>query len=207
MKNKAKKIRAWAVTDCGDFTTGYMEGSQSYDTPLLIYLQKDHAETRQNIILGSVRSVTVELAEEEEGEMTNLKAHAEAIARAAHFGQVDKGGAPRVDHVIYVSYCVQGEPAKIVALLHDTLEDSPLTNKSALQAIFGDEIAEAVDAITRRGGERYFDYIDRCRVNELAREVKIHDITHNLDKSRWPEMPESYEEREIKALRILGEQK
>lgn len=137
--------------------------------------------------------------------MTAIKSHAELIARAAHFGQTDNGGKPRIDHVIYVSSQVESEPAKVVALLHDTLEDSPLTTVEALEKLFGSEIALAVFAISRRSGEKYFDYIRRCRLNDIARKVKIEDICHNLNKDRWPEMPDSYQKRELKALELLWE--
>lgn len=129
--------------------------------------------------------------------------HAALIAKAAHFGQTDKGGKPRFEHVRHVSNQCPFWIYKIVALLHDTIEDSPLTTIKALRKLFNDEIAEAVDAISRREGEKYFDYIERCKRNSIARVVKIEDIKHNSDRNRWPEMPDSYMKREVKALAIL----
>lgn len=43
------------------------------------------------------------------------------------YGQVDKGGAPYILHPIRVMLACEGEKEKIVALLHDTLEDTALT--------------------------------------------------------------------------------
>lgn len=129
--------------------------------------------------------------------------HALLIAEAAHYGQFDKGGRPRFEHVRYVGDRFTESIYRIVGFLHDTLEDSPLTSRSALAEIFGETVSDAVWAITRQGGEKYFDYIERCKQNSIAREVKIQDILHNMDKSRWPEMPESYEKREVKALAML----
>lgn len=133
----------------------------------------------------------------------SITTHAKLIATAAHYGQTDKGGVPRINHCAYVAAQMTSEILQVVAWLHDTLEDSPLTSKSALSAIFGEQIAESVDAITRRYDEQYFDYIHRVKADHWARLVKIEDIKHNMDRSRWPEMPESYHEREVKALAIL----
>ena len=48
------------------------------------------------------------------------------LAAEAHTGQVDKGGAPYILHPIRVMLACEGEKEKIVALLHDTLEDTAL---------------------------------------------------------------------------------
>lgn len=125
------------------------------------------------------------------------------LAKAAHVGQVDNGGMHRFLHVEAVANKCIVPTFQIVAYLHDTLEDSTVTNKECIAATFNDEVAEAVDAITRRKGEQYFDYIRRCKENRIARAVKQMDIHHNMDRARWPEMPDSYAEREEKALRIL----
>jgi hypothetical protein len=129
---------------------------------------------------------------------------ARAIATAAHLNQFDKGGKPRLNHVLYVGDQFSDETRKIVGYLHDTIEDSKLFTVETLRATFGNDIANAVDAISRRDGEQYFDYIARCKKNSIAREVKIEDLKHNMDRSRWPEMPDSYYKREVKALEKLG---
>lgn len=129
--------------------------------------------------------------------------HAILIAQAAHYGQTDKGGRPTFDHCAHVSSQFDNETYQIVGVLHDTMEDSPLMGYEACVSLFGDEVAQAVDAISRRPNEKYFDYINRCNLNPIARAVKIADIHHNSDRSRWPDMPDSYLEREKKALAIL----
>lgn len=129
--------------------------------------------------------------------------HAQLIAEAAHYGQFDKGGVPRASHAIHVGACFNDYQHRIVGYLHDVIEDSPLIFLQGIYDVFGKEVGAAVDAITRREGEKYFDYIFRCEQNPIARKVKIADIKHNMDKTRWPDMPESYEKREIKALAIL----
>ena len=109
------------------------------------------------------------------------KAH--ALAHQAHQGQVDKGGRPYIGHPLRVAAACETQDEKIVALLHDVVEDCDWTIKQ-LEEHFGDSIVDAVDAITRRDGEQFWDYIYRCRRNDLARRVKIRDLYDNMDISR-----------------------
>ena len=110
---------------------------------------------------------------------------ARAIATVMHNGQMDKGGAPYIGHPESVSKMVSGESEKVTAWLHDFLEDTDFPPEG-IRAIFGDEIADAVEVITRRNGESYQDYLARVAQNDIARKVKIADLTHNSDLSRIP---------------------
>lgn len=59
--------------------------------------------------------------------VTYLIKKAYQIAKQAHEGQFDKGGQPYFLHPLAVSEKVQSEDAKIVALLHDVIEDTTVT--------------------------------------------------------------------------------
>lgn len=108
---------------------------------------------------------------------------AEQIATKAHKGQVDKAGMPYITHPQTVAGLVDGIDEKIVACLHDTVEDTDVTVEY-IRGQFGDEIAEAVDSMTHRPEETYDEYVDRLSRNSLARKVKLADLTHNMDLSR-----------------------
>lgn len=112
---------------------------------------------------------------------------ARLVATAAHAGQVDKGGAPYIEHPAFVADRVReiggDEAAVAAAWLHDVVEDTRFT-LDALAVVFPESVVEAVDALTRRDGEPYFDYVERARGNEAACLVKISDLEHNLDESR-----------------------
>ena len=108
------------------------------------------------------------------------------IARKAHAGQVDKGGTPYINHPIAVSKKVLEEDAKIVALLHDVVEDTDITLDDLKAEGFPEHILKAIDAITRRPCEMVHEYIARVKANSLACEVKKADLTHNMDISRIP---------------------
>lgn len=108
------------------------------------------------------------------------------LAAKAHTGQVDKGGAPYILHPIRVMLACEGEKEKIVALLHDTLEDTALTAADLRRAGFPEEIVQAVCCLTRGQKEDYMDYIACICENALAARVKYADLQDNLNIRRIP---------------------
>ena len=114
---------------------------------------------------------------------------ARALAAYAHLGQVDKAGNPYISHPLAVSEGVEGEDAKIAALLHDTVEDTFVTNRT-IRELFGNVVADAVACLTHRECEDYFDYVRRAGKNPIARQVKLSDLHHNMDLSRLPQVTE-----------------
>lgn len=111
---------------------------------------------------------------------TDMLLKALQVALYAHGRQCDKRGRLYLRHVLEVVDGVEGETAKVVAALHDVVEDTGVA-LNELADEFPQEVIEAVDAITRRKGETYKNYIRRAGENELAREVKIADLCANLD--------------------------
>jgi hypothetical protein len=71
------------------------------------------------------------------------------------------------------------------ALLHDVVEDTDVT-LADIRVAFGRDVADTVDALTRREGEDYQScYIYRVRANPLARIIKLKgDIPHNISRPR-----------------------
>ena len=59
------------------------------------------------------------------------------------------------------------------------MEDTPITLRD-IEATFGPETAAAVDAISRRDGEPWSDYLERVAANPMARQVKISDLMRYL---------------------------
>lgn len=115
---------------------------------------------------------------------------ATAVSKAVHYGQKDLSGNDFFLHPQAVAELVKGEGPTyyIVAILHDVLEDQPdKISADCIRDLFGVEIAEAVIAITRNKDEKYFDYIERCNQNAVARRVKIADIEHNSLPERFVE--------------------
>ena len=50
-----------------------------------------------------------------------------ALARRAHSGQTDKAGRPYIEHPLRVMHRLHGEYERMAAILHDVLEDTPIT--------------------------------------------------------------------------------
>lgn len=105
------------------------------------------------------------------------------LATRLHAGQVDKAGEDYIQHPLRVMNGVEGETAKIVAVLHDTLEDTDITFEE-LETTFGQEIAIAVQTLSRLEGEDYFDFIERVKGNAIAIKVKIADLKDNMNLNR-----------------------
>lgn len=122
------------------------------------------------------------------------------LAISAHDGQVDKSGNPYIFHPIRVAMNVweHGETCRIVAFLHDVVEDNDSVGLDDILALFGEEVRAAVDALTRREGESYPCFIERCKKNEIAKIVKIADVNDNL-RPGTPHLAERYKA----ALRVL----
>lgn len=124
----------------------------------------------------------------------DLRSLAFSVASIAHHGQVDKCGRPYLLHPVRVAVAVkrQGGNAELeaVALLHDVVEDTDWTLEDLESAGFPLVVLEAVDAITRRDGEDYVDYLLRVRENQLALAVKCADITDNLSAERLAQLDE-----------------
>lgn len=129
------------------------------------------------------------------------------LAYYVHFAQVDKGNNPYFLHPAYIALQFSEEKEQIVALLHDVVEDGKV-NIGVIEDEFGTEIANAIIAITKKEKEKYFDYINRVKQNEIARKVKIEDLKHNMDISRIKNVkPNDFSllKRYEKALKILEE--
>ncbi|MGO4675028.1 HD domain-containing protein [Bosea sp. 2YAB26] len=109
------------------------------------------------------------------------------IAAEAHAGQLDKTGAPYIAHPmrLMARFLAGGnEESAIIAALHDVVQDSKWTLHDLHREGFSQEILSALEALTRRDGEEYVDYIRRAAAHPLARFVKEADIRDNLAEER-----------------------
>ncbi|WP_054738816.1 HD domain-containing protein [Cellulosilyticum ruminicola] len=109
------------------------------------------------------------------------------LAYEKHKDQVDKSGKPYFLHPIYVAYNehIKGK-AKIVAILHDIIEDTDVTEEMLLEMGFDKDIVEAIVLLTRDKAVDYFSYVRQIRDsnNPYAYWVKLSDLENNMDLSR-----------------------
>jgi (p)ppGpp synthase/HD superfamily hydrolase len=108
-----------------------------------------------------------------------------AIAAEAHRGQVDKAGEPYLLHPMRVMLRVEGERERLVALLHDVVEDGPGWTLDRVRSEgFAEEVVRAVERLTKREGEPYDAAIERAAADPLARQVKLADLEDNMRLAR-----------------------
>ena len=108
------------------------------------------------------------------------------IAVKAHTGQVDKGGEPYILHPLRVMLRMRTEVERIVAVLHDVVEDSDYTLDDLRSEGFPGAVIEALEALTKLPGETRIDAAHRAAQIHLARTVKLADNAENSDLSRIP---------------------
>lgn len=125
-----------------------------------------------------------------------------AIDIMAHFhkGQRDKNNDVYMMHPLRIMLQMESHEEKIVAVLHDVLEDTKCNMEYIMQKIDNKEIIDALYSITRKTDEKYFDYIRRVSKNKIAKEVKIKDLQDNLSRKG---ASQSLIRRYEKALKIL----
>ena len=108
------------------------------------------------------------------------------VATEAHKGQVDKGGKPYIGHPTAVAASVNEPDQKIVAYLHDVIEDTPITAEDLLNMGFSSKIVDSIKLLTKDKNVPYEEYLKKIRSDSCARAVKIADLKHNMDLNRIP---------------------
>lgn len=136
----------------------------------------------------------------------NLIAKAVKIAERAHSEQFDKMGAPYVLHVIRVMLRGQTDDEKICGVLHDVIEDTPVTFDDLKKEGFPDHILAALRCLTKTSDtEDYDDFIARVKTNPLAVRVKLNDLEDNMDIRRLASIGEKEAARLNKYLKAYRE--
>lgn len=99
-------------------------------------------------------------------------------------GQVDKGGAPYILHPLRIMFHVKHIDEKIVAVLHDVMEDAPSFIPYLRGQGFSKQIMEALELLNHDQKTSYDDYIAAIKENDFARRVKIADLCDNMNMTR-----------------------
>ena len=117
------------------------------------------------------------------------------LAKQHHEGQTDKAGKPYIEHPLRVMNQVESEEEKIVAVLHDIVEDTNISLNDLRNEGFSEEVVSAVECLTKQDGENYDSYIERISFNPLAVKIKLADLEDNRDLTRLPEVTDKDLER------------
>lgn len=141
------------------------------------------------------------------------------IAIEAHRGQLDKGGEKYIYHPLRVMSQMDTNEERIVAILHDVLEDTNIDMIDLFKEGFDDHIIKAIKFLSRDKDEKYLDYIKKIKeydnqfceghLHTLVYNVKLADLEDNMELSRLNEVTDkdiSRQKRYMKAKKILLEE-
>jgi (p)ppGpp synthase/HD superfamily hydrolase len=123
------------------------------------------------------------------------------IAVQAHKGQLDKAGEPYILHPLRIMCRMDHDTERIVAVLHDVVEDTAWTLEMLRQRGFSEEVVSALDSLTRRDGEPYEALIERAGRSPLTKKIKIADLEDNMDVRRFVQVAKRDLDRFAKYLR------
>ena len=122
----------------------------------------------------------------------NMLGLAIQIAATAHLNKIDSGGVAYICHPLRVmNYLTKyssdkSEDLKIIAVLHDVIEDSNITLQDLKSYGFSYRVIHALSLLTHNKLISYTDYIDNIANsnNKDAICVKLADLTDNSDIQR-----------------------
>lgn len=123
----------------------------------------------------------------------------------AHKRQKDKAGKIYIFHPLKVSFGVKTKDDKIVALLHDVIEDSNYTIEDL--DFLTEKQKYSLNLLSHKKDEPYFDYIEKIKDDDIAKQVKLSDLKHNSNLKRLKNITEKDLERiekYKKAIEILS---
>ena len=121
----------------------------------------------------------------------NLIETCKTIDEEAHSGQMRRSGGPYFDHCERVASHMSTPYETAAALLHDTLEDTDLTEEDLRALLIPEEVIHAVICLTRIEGESELVYTMRILSDPIATKVKFYDILDNYGDCK-PHKKEKY---------------
>ena len=111
------------------------------------------------------------------------------LALKYHKGQIKNGtGEEFILHVLRVMLKMDTEDEKISAVLHDIIEKTNCTLEDLKQQGFSNKIINTVEALSKRKGEDYSEYIKRVKKDTDAVKIKIADLEDNMDLKNTKEL-------------------
>jgi (p)ppGpp synthase/HD superfamily hydrolase len=114
------------------------------------------------------------------------------LATKGHTGQTDRGGHPYILHPLQVMSFLEDddEELKMIAVMHDLIEDTSITYEDLNSAGFSDRVITGIRALTKIPGKTLEEYKEAVFSNMDAMKVKICDLRHNTDLRRLKKVTE-----------------
>jgi hypothetical protein len=109
------------------------------------------------------------------------------LATTLFQGMLDGSDAPYIGHLIRTGQGMRDKNRRYLGYLHDLVENiKGWTFKDLEKVGFDRRDLAALDAVTKRPGEKYFDFITRIGTNADAIDIKMSDIADNSNFLRMP---------------------
>lgn len=150
----------------------------------------EEKQYRLNELIRMVQSINQKgVASDPAVYFDRLRNHCTALARIVHLGQVDLANNPYIYHPANVACGAATALTYCGAVLHDVVENGGdlgvtidfLRDKMNLPPV----LVEIVDALSRRSGESYRQYLVRVLGNYIAAKIKLVDMVENADITRY----------------------
>ena len=132
------------------------------------------------------------------------------LAFECHKEQTDKSGMPYIFHPFHLAEQMDDEKSTVAALLHDVVEDTEITLDDLETMGFDQDIIPVLKLLTHDKNVEYMDYVNQIKTNSIAKKVKLADLKHNSDLTRFSpgeinEKVLKQQEKYLNAIRILEE--
>jgi hypothetical protein len=116
------------------------------------------------------------------------------LATLCFYNHKDKCGLSYNLHCLSVGYNAYTRSGRDISVftagvLHDIVEDTKWTLDDLKDIAFTDRVVRAVESVTCREDEKYFDFIERCSTNPDGVHIKICDLEDNARTDRYPKLP------------------
>ena len=159
--------------------------------PVIVYIpEKQEPELMYKLfdcVVNSIDDIIETLSHSAKRDISTYDA-AYKLAIKAHKGQVDKNGKEYILHPLRVALSLDKQEDKVVALLHDVLEDTNMSLEQILSEVkLSEEQVYALKCLTRGKSENTSDYMARIVTSKMAIRIKLADLHDNMDVSRFSE--------------------
>jgi len=129
------------------------------------------------------------------------------LATEAHRGQLDKNHSPYILHPLRVMLAMSSDLHKMIAVLHDAVEDGGITLQDLAGQGYPNEVVKGVKSLTKKENQSYDDYLAGVMENPNAIPPKIQDVKDNFSLMRLihldAETVQRLTKKYTKALQVL----
>lgn len=114
-------------------------------------------------------------------QLSRMLEKAEKISREAHAHQTGRDGQPYLPHIQAVAEALPDWEEKTTAWLKDICQYGGWTGAELYAAGFDGKICRSIGLLTPVPTDTYAQYLNRLRMDRIARRVKIAELAHYLE--------------------------